>query len=263
MLIRRTYRIGGSTTQAVRRVCVGQRAVLAVVLVVVAALWCAACSTPVATGDAALLCTAGQSVTCPCPGGISGALSCRDDGRGYGACVCGSDAGGLDASDITLVNDATGDTAIALDSRDAAPNDATDNFDAAESGGCFNPAPATCTAATGPCGQWFRTEPNCEFICIAAAGHRVSVCTTPPPGATTCMTSDGYTCGHWALDEATGQYDCFALAGYAISTCANPDHASLTCQTSDGLTCIRWTRVDPTGEWMCVALGGHPDPVCR
>jgi hypothetical protein len=51
-------------------------------------------------------CVPGQQINCGCPGGVDGTQVCKDDGRGYGICVC-PDAG-LDATDDSPV-DAPGD----------------------------------------------------------------------------------------------------------------------------------------------------------
>ena len=45
-------------------------------------------------------CTPGAQVTCPCPGGGSGAQVCAASGDGYGACSCGTADAGADAAAI-------------------------------------------------------------------------------------------------------------------------------------------------------------------
>lgn len=46
------------------------------------------------TGGAGILCVPGIQVACSCTSGADGAQACKPDGSGFGACLCGSDAGG-------------------------------------------------------------------------------------------------------------------------------------------------------------------------
>ncbi|MCC6647282.1 MAG: hypothetical protein IT374_17135 [Polyangiaceae bacterium] len=47
-----------------------------------------------AQGGAAQVCTPGQQIGCPCPGGVQGAQACNPSGTGYEPCDCPSPAAG-------------------------------------------------------------------------------------------------------------------------------------------------------------------------
>ncbi|MEI8256599.1 MAG: metallophosphoesterase family protein, partial [Deltaproteobacteria bacterium] len=200
-------------------------------------LFAAACTAPVVGNDASLLCIPGQSVTCACPGGTPGAQACRDDGRGYGACACGTDAGGMDANDVTDdtairidSQDIPGDTAIALDSLDAPLSE-----DAAPASDVVDAAPGDATGSD-----------------------------TPPDGAVACTGCYlGVACvTTTSADQCGLNSACVRCPGPVDAQCAVATCSSGRCGTAnlpDGTTCSAGVCV----SGGCVPCGMAGQPCCR
>jgi hypothetical protein len=82
------------------------RALLSLVLALVAATAFASCTSTAETSGGAL-CTYGQDIPCTGEGGCAGKRTCLPDLSGYGACDCAADGGAVDsgASDAAAKGD--------------------------------------------------------------------------------------------------------------------------------------------------------------
>lgn len=140
----------------------------------------AACSAT----DPPTRCTPGAQVTCPCPGGGSGAQVCAASGDGYGTCSCGAaDAGG---ADVVTVGDAPTVDVVAPADRPAPP-------DVVAVGDAVADVVDASTADVDP-----RQTPECRAVTQTCDGRTVDVQRGERDGGVT------YHCGRCGNTCATG-----------------------------------------------------------
>src|SRR5262245_33929811 len=77
-------------------------------VVMVAAVLLVACGE---NGGNNRACTPGESIACVGPSACSGGQACRDDGSGYGPCICAPDASGSPDAMVDAAPDAPIDAA--------------------------------------------------------------------------------------------------------------------------------------------------------
>jgi hypothetical protein len=195
-------------------------------------VWLVGC-TSVAPGSSASTCVPGQTVSCACPGNVTGVQTCAPGGKTFEACACGSssDSGSSSSGSIAASGSGTGSlggsgSQGASGSSASTGSAASSVYQCFASGGLVGLSPGVDAGALGTCGA-----SDFTVACGMGTCPLDSTCS----GGTSCECNPGF-----QAEDCSGN-PCTAACSYPNYRCA-PQH---TCSFS-----VQYDSTQTTAEML-------------